>query len=523
MTVESRRGPNDPASLNLRHHGDAETGPGLVDLAVNVRMPGPPDWLRRLLAESLTSLGAYPDPTRAREAIAARHGRRPNEVLLTAGAAEAFTLIARAFSPRRPVVVHPQFTEPEVALRVAGHEVERLLLSREDGFALPVYGIPSAADLVVLGNPTNPTSTLHRGGAVAALARPGRILVVDEAFMDAVPGEAESLAPYDDLPGLIVVRSFTKTWGLAGLRVGYVLAAPDLIAAMAEVQPTWSVSSPALVAAEACSSPMALTEAASQALSMTAERAYLLQRLREFDGVEVAGIPAGPFVLLQVRNGRKVRQRLRDRGYAVRRGDSFPGLGPTWMRIAVRGPQMTDGFLDALQTVQLEGLLAASARDLVLTVRAPVRRRGARGCLPGDRRAPGRAARVPAGPGRGRRAHPNPGRGASRAQRRALAAVGLRGGPLGRRRGRGLRRWRRPRGRRTRRPCPRPGPARSSGSRWRRFSRHRSASSSPATRPAAGGTRWVATRSRGCRRTPPRRPWRTSGWPPGRRAWGSAG
>jgi histidinol-phosphate aminotransferase len=363
VTGESRRGPGDPASLNLRHHGDAELGPGLVDLAVNVRSPGPPAWLRRVLSDSLGDLGAYPDPTRARAAVAARHDRRPNEVLLTAGAAEAFTLIARAFAPRHPVIVHPQFTEPEVALRVAGRDVERLLLSREDGFALPVYGIPAAADMVVLGNPTNPTSTLHRGGAVAALARAGRLLVVDEAFMDSVPGEIESLAPYNDLPGLIVVRSFTKTWGLAGLRIGYILAEPDLIAAMAEVQPPWSVGTTALVAAEVCSSPMAVAQAESMAVSMTADRAYLLKRLREFDGVEVAGIPQGPFVLLQVRNGRKVRQRLRDRGYAVRRGDSFPGLGPTWMRIAVRDPQATDGFLDALHTVQLEGLLAAADRS----------------------------------------------------------------------------------------------------------------------------------------------------------------
>lgn len=353
------RGPGDPQSVNLRHHGDTEAGPGMVDLAVNVRMAGPPAWLRRVLADSLGTLGAYPRVEAARDAIAARHGRRPSEVLVTAGAAEAFTLIARAFGRRRAVVVHPQFTEPEVALRVAGHAVERVLLSRADGFALPRYGIPAGADMVVLGNPTNPTSTLHRGESVAALARDDRLLVVDEAFMDAVPGEPDSLAPYGDIPGALVVRSLTKTWGLAGLRIGYVLADPDLVAALAAVQPPWSVGTPALAAAVACSSPLAVTEAASMALATAAHRAYLLKRLAELDGVEVAGIPAAPFVLLQVRNGRKVRQRLRERGYAVRRGDSFPGLGPTWMRVAVRDPQTTDGLLDAFHTVALEGLLGA--------------------------------------------------------------------------------------------------------------------------------------------------------------------
>jgi histidinol-phosphate aminotransferase len=351
-----RRGPGDPASLNLRHHGDDELAPGLVDLAVNVRPGGPPTWLRTTIAESLTRLSSYPNPDAAREAVAARHGRRQSDVLLTAGAAEAFTLIARAFTPRHAMVIHPQFTEPELALRIAGHEVDRFVLHAEDGFTIPDYGVPATVDLLVVGNPTNPTSTLHRAQTLAALARPGRLLVVDEAFMDAVPGETESLADYDDIPGLIVVRSFTKTWGLAGLRVGYVLAAPDLIEALAEVQPHWSVSTPALVAAAACSSPVAIAEAQAVASRIATDRAYLTKRLASYDGVEIAGLPQGPFVLLQVRNGRKVRQRLRDRGYAVRRGDSFPGLGPTWMRIAVRDPHTTDGFLDALATVQLEAL-----------------------------------------------------------------------------------------------------------------------------------------------------------------------
>jgi histidinol-phosphate aminotransferase len=355
-----RRGPDDPASLNLRHHGDDELAPGLVDLAVNVRQGGPPVWLRKMLADSLASLSAYPNPDAAREAIAARHRRRQSDVLVTAGAAEAFSLIARAFAPRHAIVIHPQFTEPELALRVAGHRVERLLLSPEDGFALPDYGVPASADLVVVGNPTNPTSTLHHAQALVGLARPGRLLVVDEAFMDAVPGETESLASAAEIPGLIVVRSFTKTWGLAGLRVGHLLAAPDLIQAMAAVQPHWAVSTPGLVAAVACSSPTAIAEAQAIASRTATDRAYLVKCLASFDGVEVCGVPRAPFVLLQVRNGRKIRQRLRERGWAVRRGDSFPGLGPTWMRVAVRDPATTDGFLDALATVQLEGAYVGS-------------------------------------------------------------------------------------------------------------------------------------------------------------------
>src|SRR4051812_35205823 len=105
--------------VDLRHHGDAEVAPGLVDLAVNVRPDTPPEWLRAELAASLGDLAAYPRPDVAAAAVAERHARDRAEVLLTAGAAEAFVLLARTLRPARAVVVHPQFTEPEAALRDA--------------------------------------------------------------------------------------------------------------------------------------------------------------------------------------------------------------------------------------------------------------------------------------------------------------------------------------------------------------------------------------------------------------------
>jgi histidinol-phosphate aminotransferase len=339
------------AAIDLGHHGDAEATPGLVDLAVNVRTGPPPPWLANRLVESLTGLAAYPNPDAARAAVAARHGRPTGEVLLTAGGAEAFVLLARVLAPRRAVVVHPQFTEPEAALRTAGHPVERVLLDPADGFRFDPAAVPEDADLVVVGNPTNPTSVLHPATSLAALARPGRILVVDEAFADTVPGEPESLAARRDLPGLVVVRSLTKTWGLAGLRIGYLLAAPALVDQFAVAQPLWAVSTPALVAAEACASPVAVGTAQQYAAELAADRDHLLARLAELPGVTVAGTPASSFVLVSVADGRRVREALRERGYAVRRGDTFPGLGPDWLRIAVRDRATTGGFVAALREV----------------------------------------------------------------------------------------------------------------------------------------------------------------------------
>ena len=325
--------------MNLAHHGDVDALPGLIDLAVNVRAGAPPAWLTETLAA--VDLARYPDPTAARRAIAVRHRRSPDEVLPTAGAAEAFVLVARALAPRRAVVVHPQFTEPELALRAAGHPVERVVLAPP--FTLDPAVVPDDADLVVVGNPTNPTSVLHPAETIRALQRPGRIVVVDEAFADCIPGEPQSVAAE---PGFVVVRSLTKTWGLAGLRAGYVLADATVIERLAAVQPHWAVSAPALAACVACSAPSAVAEADAWARTLTDMRAYLLDQIATF--ARPIPNPAASFVLLLTERPR-LWNLLRDKGYAVRRGDTFPGLDAHWIRVAVRDERTSADFAVALK------------------------------------------------------------------------------------------------------------------------------------------------------------------------------
>jgi histidinol-phosphate/aromatic aminotransferase/cobyric acid decarboxylase-like protein len=339
--------------VDLHHHGDRDTAPGLVDLAVNVRLPAPPPWLADVVADSLRDLGRYPDPAPATLAIARRHGVDPACVLPTAGGAEAFTLVARAVPGAEPVVVHPQFTEPEAALVAAGRAVSRHVLRREDGFRLDpaVFGPGgehAGADLVVVGNPTNPTGVLHRADDLRALRRPGRVVVVDEAFMDAVPGEPESLvAP--DLDGLLVIRSLTKTWGLAGLRAGYVVGDPALVARLRAVQPPWSVSSPAVAATVACLSARGVAEAEAAALAYAADRDVLVRELATA-GLTTAAPSHAPFVLVDTSplGTGSVREDLARLGFAVRRGETFPGLGPTWVRMAVRDPETSRAVVAAL-------------------------------------------------------------------------------------------------------------------------------------------------------------------------------
>ncbi|WP_460779048.1 cobyrinate a,c-diamide synthase [Microlunatus antarcticus] len=343
----------DHEAYDLDHHGDSDASEGLVDLAVNVSSPAPPAWLQRVINASTGSLGAYPRTDDAVKAIAAAHDVDLDRVLPTAGGAEAFTLVARAFAPRRAVVVHPQFTEPEAALLAAGHRPGRLVLSPHDGFVLHADAVPEDADLVMIGNPTNPTSVLHPASVLRDLARPGRVLVVDEAFMDAVPGEPESLVGAD-LPGVLVLRSLTKTWGLAGLRAGYVVGDPALVARLRAQQPPWSVSTPALAATVACLTLSARSEATASAQRFEGRRRYLVDALAPL-GLQAVVESRAPFVLVDssgVRPDRPpgwLRLTLRDQGWAVRRGETFPGLHADWLRVAVRDAETSTAFVAAVE------------------------------------------------------------------------------------------------------------------------------------------------------------------------------
>lgn len=339
------------APRGLRDHGDRQVPAGTVDLAVNV-LPGPPAWLRDVLTDEVADLAAYPDAGPARAALADRHGRAEQEVVVLAGAAEGFWLLPRALRPRLAACVHPGFTEAEAALRDAGVEVRRVLRRPGADWALAGDEVPDAADLVVLGRPDNPTGVVDAEQRIAALCRPGRTVVVDEAFADFLP-DADGMARRGDLPGLVVLRSPTKLWGLAGLRVGYLLAPAPLAARLDAARQPWPVSAPALAALTATAGAEA--ERAERARTVATRREHLLRALRAVDGV-TAWDGAANFVLVRTPLP-DLRERLLADGIAVRRGGTFPGLDEHHVRVAVPEPAVADRLAG-----RIEARLAEVAR-----------------------------------------------------------------------------------------------------------------------------------------------------------------
>jgi histidinol-phosphate aminotransferase len=212
-------------------------------------------------------------------------------------------------------------------------------------FGLAGGSVPDEADLVVVGNPTNPTSVLHLRDQVLALRRPGRIVVVDEAFADAIPGEPASLAG-ESLPD-VVLRSLTKTWSLAGLRVGYALGPRDVLDRMTARRAHWPLGTLQLEAIAACSSPEAVAEAERGARRLAEVRADMVAGLTSI-GLDVVDGRA-PFVLFTVPDAQLMRKHLDGKGIAVRRCDTFVGFDGDFLRAAVRPdwPVLVDAIAEA--------------------------------------------------------------------------------------------------------------------------------------------------------------------------------
>ena len=157
------------------------------------------------------------------------------EVVALSGAQAAIQLVPRLAAPGRAVVVTPTYNEHATALRAQGWDVtEAITLAEAEG-----------ADLAVVVNPNNPDGRSHRPEALLALRRRVNRLVVDESFADPTPelSLAPHLSPED--PGLILLRSFGKFYGLAGLRLGFAIAGAEVATRLRALAGPWAVNGPA--------------------------------------------------------------------------------------------------------------------------------------------------------------------------------------------------------------------------------------------------------------------------------------
>lgn len=322
----------------------------VIDFSVNVNPYGPAPAVAA--AARGADVSRYPDPRAeaVRAALAARWRVDPDGVLFAHGAAELLWDLARhvARAGRRALVVEPAFSEFRAGLAAAGGDAVEWRPDPERGLSVDLDAVSerlarSGAAAAYLASPTSPAGAAVPAAEVARLARahPDVLLVLDESFLALSDRHADADV---SLPSNVArVRSLTKEHAIPGLRVGYLLADPGLVAALDAARPTWSTSAPAQAAALAALGEERFV-AASRARLAT-DREALRRGLARL-GLEAASSVA-PYLVFRSGDAAALRRRLLARRVLVRDCASFglPGL----VRVAARPAQDREVLLASLE------------------------------------------------------------------------------------------------------------------------------------------------------------------------------
>ncbi len=335
------------------HGGDltgAETAYGgvVLDFSANLNPLGMPERVRRAAAESIVQAVHYPDPfcRRLKGAIARHDGVAQEHIFCGNGAADVIFRLAHALGAGRALVTAPTFSEYEQALLRQGCQVERFPLRPERNFDLTedfLEAVHPSIGAVFLCTPNNPTGRLISQPLLMRILERCRVqrarLVVDECFLPLSDGAGTGMAPLlGEYPELVLLRAFTKSYAVPGLRLGYALCADGaLLEAAAEFGQPWSVSTPAQAAGTAALEECPYWPEEARAL-------LRVQRPELKKGLEELGLAVTPgqanYLLFRAAGVTDLKERLLQKGLLIRSCANYNGLGGDYYRVCVRtGPE----------------------------------------------------------------------------------------------------------------------------------------------------------------------------------------
>lgn len=339
-----------------------------IDFSANMNPFGPPDCVADLLGRYMDVIRHYPDPAvRAlRSKLALHHGVSDSSILVGNGAAELIDLVFRLLHPSHTVLAQPCFVEYGDAALKSGSSIRAIGLQADQEFRLTKQlvrdklaslreeGVESGEAIWFFGSPNNPTGKLVEPSLVHDLLLEGERVVVDEAFMDFVPEEntyslAKTAANHERL---LVIRSMTKFYAIPGIRLGYVIGSPEMIARLQYLQIPWSVNSLAQWIGEAV---LEDHEYAATTLRFVAEERRWLSGQLSAIGLTVHESAAN-YLLVSIPPGRGwtaslLQQALGSRGILIRDASRFEGLDNCYCRIAVRLREDNAALLQALTSL----------------------------------------------------------------------------------------------------------------------------------------------------------------------------
>ena len=334
---------------------------GLLDFSANVNPLGWSPRAKAAVRRAMNLVSLYPDNdcTQLRKSIASFVGQiEPTNVFVGNGATEIIHLFARAFIQRGAdaIVAQPTFSEYEYAILLSGGNPIHVYRTRDFGLDIEflLKGMTERTVAIFLCNPNNPTSTVQDRETIERIvqraAKAGIMVLLDECFVDFVEDQTKvSLSTTaNNYRNLVVVRSLTKAFGLAGLRAGYAIGHEATVRQLERLKITWSVNTLAQVAAIAALKDKGFLSKSRHLVRR--ERAFLENSLGEL-GLQVTP-PEANFLLAQLQgqlDARELRKRLMKRRIVIRDCSRFRGLGAQFIRLAVKTRQENLTLLRALK------------------------------------------------------------------------------------------------------------------------------------------------------------------------------
>lgn len=360
--------------MEYQHGGDIYSREILWDFSANINPFGPPQRVKEAVRQSAECCAAYPDSECRRlvQALSVYHGCPKEDILCGNGAADILWLLAAATRPEYAVIPAPTFSEYEQAFTAAGSRVIHVYCSDKEPFCIHAGPLMEAAMLqecmpdkengrkprgmIVLCNPNNPTGLVMEREEVVCLAefaeRRNIILLLDECFMDFLdcPNGYSMLSQRRRFPHLVILKAFTKLYGMAGLRLGYCLTGNHtLLEQIRRQRQPWSVSTPAQMAGLAALSESGYVERTRKSIARGREQL--------FRGLKDLGFQVWPgranYLFFRDMHAEAENQKLYrfclEKKLLLRSCGNYYGLDGSYYRVCVKTKEENEHLLDMLK------------------------------------------------------------------------------------------------------------------------------------------------------------------------------
>lgn len=344
------------------HGGDIYRNQVELDFSVNINPCGPPHKVKKALMQGMKQVEKYPDIQcqKLREALADKWGVSKEKIICANGASELLLAISHAINPKKALLAAPGFGGYEYALKAVEAEIKYWYAKKENNFSysqeLAFQIKQDKPDIVMLSNPSNPVGTLMTSKVLQqvllACKEMDAVLVIDECFMEFVEKEEQYtlISSLQEYQKIIVIRAFTKSFALPGVRLGYMLCESDnLCEKIRKHLPEWNVS---VFAQEAGICAIEEWEYLEKSVKyMHRQKAYLEKQLRNI-GVTVYP-SAVNYLLVEVKDKNLWEVLLKEK-ILIRDCSDYKGLERGFYRIAVRNQKENKQLLQKLENVLKE-------------------------------------------------------------------------------------------------------------------------------------------------------------------------